>query len=553
MPKLPMIDKLTPGDLVGEFAYARHDVSFYLGDFHPDLGASGQAAIDDDRHIFVLAGTRAGKGTSMLIPNLLRWGPDKEGRGGGAFVIDPKGENAAITACARGDAATAKKWNSSVTQFMDQKVAILDPLGVVQGPARAYCVDYNPFIDVDIDDEDGAAGEMETICEAVVMQDEGNGQHFTETASIVLAGLSEWALKTQPRETVTWPFIKEFLLSALRAKEQTVSQPVVDADGNPVLDENGQQKTKVVDRYNPFIRMLENVKDSKEGLAVMAAAALKSAGPREFGSIITTLLRQLKWLNDQRMSAHLEARDSFSLKKAIQENWTVYVCIPPAMINRFRRWLRLIVAIALDAKTQSPFEHEGPQTLFVLDEFAALGTFSQIEHGASNLAGYGVKLVTIIQNIGQLQNTYRDNWETFLGNAGAIIAWGLNDKASEEYISDRIGLSPHEVPSVSMSYSQRPAEEGDTPKPWALGSPNEAAATGNEGYSSNISIQTLPSIWPHEVRSYGARSEMRGFVITAEGKTFPVRRVPYYKDNTKSYDSPDFIREWEESLAINKR
>jgi type IV secretion system protein VirD4 len=46
---------------------------------------------NDDRHLMTIAGSRAGKGVSLIIPNLLFYE-------GSAVVIDPKGENARITA-----------------------------------------------------------------------------------------------------------------------------------------------------------------------------------------------------------------------------------------------------------------------------------------------------------------------------------------------------------------------------------------------------------------------------------------------------------------------
>src|SRR5271157_5948246 len=52
---------------------------------------------NDDRHMMTIAGSRAGKGVSLIIPNLLFYE-------GSALVIDPKGENARITASRRGKA-----------------------------------------------------------------------------------------------------------------------------------------------------------------------------------------------------------------------------------------------------------------------------------------------------------------------------------------------------------------------------------------------------------------------------------------------------------------
>jgi len=249
-------------------------------------------------------------------------------------------------------------------------------------------------------------------------------------------------------------------------------------------------------------------------------------------------MRQLSWLNDRRMLEHVSASDDFSLVKAMQENWSIYICIPPTMIDRFRRWLRLMVGLALDALMRSPFPHKGPQTLFVLDEFAALGAFTQIETGAAYLAGYGVKLVTVIQNIGQLKNTYRDNWETFLGNSGGIIAWGLNDKDSEDYVSERLG----QVRKYETSYSSSAnVSGGDVAK---YGSEAEHGS----GSTINRSIRDSPILWPHEVRYLGAREQMRGFVLPASGRAFTVKRRAYMEDDGQGlFDSPDFIRDWEQN------
>ena len=58
------------------------------------LGRDGDGkpvGIDDNRHIVTVAGSRAGKGTSLIVPNLMLYP-------GSTVVIDPKGENAALTA-----------------------------------------------------------------------------------------------------------------------------------------------------------------------------------------------------------------------------------------------------------------------------------------------------------------------------------------------------------------------------------------------------------------------------------------------------------------------
>ena len=50
---------------------------------------------EDDRHVLLVSGSRSGKGAGIIIPNLCRWP-------GSCVVIDPKGENATVTAERRG-------------------------------------------------------------------------------------------------------------------------------------------------------------------------------------------------------------------------------------------------------------------------------------------------------------------------------------------------------------------------------------------------------------------------------------------------------------------
>src|SRR5277367_3857490 len=50
---------------------------------------------EDDRHVCLVGGSRGGKGTTGIIPTLIMWP-------GSICVLDPKGENATITAARRG-------------------------------------------------------------------------------------------------------------------------------------------------------------------------------------------------------------------------------------------------------------------------------------------------------------------------------------------------------------------------------------------------------------------------------------------------------------------
>src|ERR1700733_13786472 len=66
----------------------------------PKAGTTGKRVIyDQNRHLICFGPTRSGKGVPLEIPNLLRMGNRREGGEPISIIsIDPKGQNAAVTA-----------------------------------------------------------------------------------------------------------------------------------------------------------------------------------------------------------------------------------------------------------------------------------------------------------------------------------------------------------------------------------------------------------------------------------------------------------------------
>lgn len=461
--------------------------AFYLGRVHPDHGANFDLGIADDRHLFIMAGSRAGKGLTLAVQNALRWpGP--------LLMVDPKGEAASITAIRRGTAAMAAGSGTSVRRFMGQRVAILDPFGEVRGPARRYVTRYNPIIDIDMS-KGGGVRAIRAVAGAIIIPEEGSNAHFSQSAETLLAGVLEVvALSAEPH------------IRTLNTVRETIMQP-----------------------YNALLKRLQSV-TTPAGLAAEAALIMSEVGDDEWGSFRTTLSRHFRWMAEPAMQDHLQTSD-FSLVQAVQEGWSVFIVLPPDLIGENASWLRLIVRTALSAKMALGTNQTGPRTLFFLDEFPILGHMKAIEDSAGYMAGYGIKLVPIIQNIGQVQNLYAKNWETFLGNAGAIIAFGLNDEGSERYVADRLGKV--------MVYET---------------STGGSTGFGGGGFSAGSSTSTgwreRPIRFPNQIHVDGARETMRAFVIPASGRGFTVERVPYTSlAHLNVYDSPDFISEWEQQFG----
>ncbi|MEM7069261.1 MAG: type IV secretory system conjugative DNA transfer family protein [Pseudomonadota bacterium] len=480
--------------------YAQGSDSFLLGYSHPDHGKSFPVGISDDRHLFIKAGSRAGKGTSMIIPNLLHWQ-------GGIFCIDPKGENANITAMRRGKKELAHGTGTSVRNFLEQNVAVLDPMGIVKGPSKTYRVSYDPLSDIAIGSDDEIS-QIISIGEAIVMDESGSDSHWADSARTIFNGIVEAVLHTETdKRKHTLSFVREVYQRGLKTNDDGKKT------GKDYLSQAAKRKPG--------------------GLAQDAFTLLEDAGEDEAGSFSTTLSRQLQFLSDPRMQKHLSNESDFSLVDAIQNYWSIYLCLPPYQIPRMKRWLRMLIDVALQAKMATNHNHDKskPNTLFMLDEFFALGKMKSIEESAAYMAGYGIKLVPVIQNIGQIKQLYDKNWETFLGNTGAIIAWGLNDLDSEQYISDRIGKILRYDVSTSAGSSKKSGS-------WFADSVSQ---------NSSAALVERPARYPNEIHSDGARQTGRAYVVPASGEPFMVMRAEYHVEykNDQIFDSEDFIEEWE--------
>jgi type IV secretion system protein VirD4 len=117
---------------------------------------------------------------------------------------------------------------------------------------------------------------------------------------------------------------------------------------------------------------------------------------------------------------------------------TVFLVLPPDRLSAYSRWLRLLVTQSLVDMARTPDKPDQP-VLYLLDEFAALGYLAPVERAMGLMAGYGVQLWPILQDIHQLQATYGKRAGTFFSNAGVLQVFGVNEQDSARLVSDLLG------------------------------------------------------------------------------------------------------------------
>lgn len=414
----------------------------------------------DNRHILTVAGSRGGKGVSLIVPNLLLYD-------GSVLAIDPKGELARITARAR--------------RQKGQKVVVLDPFGesgLVSGS-------FNPLDELDPASKhvkDDAA----QVADALIVPNERD-PHWTDSARILIKALILYTL-TLPKED-------RHLVTVWRLLAAT----------HPNITELAR-RAECSSRAALFL-LLRDCTGRFDNTVAGTGANFAQMAEREQASVFSTALTQLEFLDSEKMEAVLDHSDiRLSLLKSGKA--TLYLCLPATRMGTHARWLRVIINLALIAFERTKVKPDIP-ALMVLDEFAVLGHMKSVEVAAGLMAGFGVKLWVVLQDMTQIKRLYKESWETFIGNAGVTTFWSNSDKTTLDYVSDKLGQT-----GVLLE------RKSDTTMSQRL--------SGAMGSRDELRVQKLAAA--HELEEMLERGTRRILVKAAGQSPVILQRIHYYED-----------------------
>ncbi|PKP67870.1 MAG: hypothetical protein CVT83_07705, partial [Alphaproteobacteria bacterium HGW-Alphaproteobacteria-5] len=315
---------------------------------------------DGPAHLITLAPTRAGKGVGTVIPNLLA--ADRS-----VLVIDPKGENARIAGEARRRFGT---------------VHVLDPFEVSGMPSAAY----NPLDRLAPDSLD-LGEDAASLTEALVMDPPGQvtEAHWNEEAKAILGGLIMFCVCHEDCNRRTLATVREYL-------------------------------TLPPEKLRALLELMQD-SDAAGGLIARAANRFLGKADREAASVLSNAQRHTHFLDSPRIAKVL-SRSDFHFSDLRHRITSVFLVLPPNRMDAYSRWLRLLVSQALQDIARDAEASVRPQsgetdaqrgtqslrtpTLFLLDEFAALGRLEAVERAMGLMAGYGLQLWPILQDMSQL-------------------------------------------------------------------------------------------------------------------------------------------------------
>jgi type IV secretion system protein VirD4 len=447
-------------DLGPEYDYDR--ASLFLG-YRGGCGIGWK----DDRHVLTVAGNRSGKGVSLLVPNLLLYE-------GSVIAIDPKGELAAITCWARYE--------------MGQRCIVLDPFGA---NGRYASASFNPLDELDINSPtivDDAA----QIADALIVSNQKD-PYWTDNARRILKML--------------------ILYDLWRGRQTPGSANLVSVRKLLMLQDEALQVSALEIKKEPLETLLATIAAEQEAFdGVIAGEAesfysLYKNGAREFGSILSATRTQTEFLDSRKLRDILQ-RSDFRLADLKRQKATVYLCLPAGRMASHANWLRVMIALSLQAFEREPGKPDIP-ILLMMDEFPVLGYMRQIEAAAGQIAGFGVKLWTVLQDLGQIKKLYHSSWETFVGNAGVLTFFGNTDLTTLRYVSAKLG-------KIGMNLERASRASGPD------------LARGVNPIQEDLRESAL--LEPHEVELTLARETRRVLVLAAGRKPLILQRARYYAD-----------------------
>lgn len=379
-----------PAGLLETMAHVYKPGSIYLGRFRPfALPAFQPVGIDGSggRHLCMIAGTGGGKTAHLITMLGLHEGT--------AFIIDPKGQIARVMARRMGEGG-----NGVIGK--GKKVCILDPSGTGKEHA-SLLAKWNPFVELRRAGERAAKRGLDPAHATV------------EFAQKMVNGL----VIQHPKQDPFWPGAARDFLHGLILHVYTTEPPERQTLGRlyELLTVGLPEKVTDPSKYTGFDVLLSYMAQNRAfgGVIAQSISGIQDASSNTAGSVLFTMREQLQWLKLPGLREVSES-SSFTLDELHSGNLVLFVCAKLNDIKEtFPGWFRLlsVLALAVFEDINQPLKHP---CLFALDEFPSLGKITAVETAAPYMRSYGVRLLIVAQNIGQLKGIY-ENWETFTGNS----------------------------------------------------------------------------------------------------------------------------------------
>ena len=403
--------------------------------------------------VMLAAPTRSGKGVGVVIPNCLNYSDS-------LVVLDIKLENFDITSGFRAEHG--------------QEVYLFAPFDVNGRTHR-----YNPLEYIS-DDPAERIGDIDAIGTALYSGGNENDKFWSENAKDLFRGLCLFVLE---RNDLPKSF-GEILRQA-------------SGKGKPLKEYIYEELKKAQDEGRPF-----------SNACIDCLNRVLSNSENTLAGIVATFGTPLLIFQNPRVDLATSAND-FDLREVRRERMSIYFKVPPNKLKEGSVLVNLFFDQLLNLNTRvlpSQDKTLKHQCLVLLDEMTSIGRVAMIAQAVSYMAGYNMRLLTIIQNKSQLEDAY--------GKAGALTL------LSNHALMVMYAPSPT-VQSDAQEYSEMLGYE-------TVKSRSRTASMNSS--STSTSDQRRALMLPQEIRELGQTRE----IVSLENCK------PILCDKIRYYEDPDF-------------
>jgi type IV secretion system protein VirD4 len=411
--------------------------------------------------VLMAAPARSGKGVGIVIPNLLSF-PDS------VVVLDIKQENYAVTAGFR--------------RAHGQDVYLFNPFAEDGRTHR-----YNPLSAI----SDGLfrVGDILAIGYALYPPG-GHDDFWKDQARNLFLGivvlLCEWRDARRACKGESIPNYPVTMGEVLRQSS---------GNGMPV-------KTYLQ-------RALLQHRDLLSGSCVDALNRFLSNDDKVLASVLATFNAPLTiWANPV-VDAATSAND-FDLRDVRRRRMSVYIGITPDHLSEAALLVNLVFSQLVNLNTKQLPEADPAlkfQCLVLLDEMTSIGKIQIIARAVAYMAGYNLRLLSIVQSIAQLESVYgRADARTFITNHAMQILYAPREQKDANDYSEMLGTLTDQSRSVSRS---------------------NAVFGGRSGSSESVSEQRRPLLLPQELKELGREKEI---IVLENTRPILADKICYWRD-----------------------
>ena len=402
---------------------------------------------EGQQHVLMSAPTRSGKGVGVVVPNLLSWQDS-------IVVLDIKQEN----------------WNISAgfRQAHGQHCFLLN-----LAPRDYQSHRWNPLHYIS-SDPSFRINDIQKIGQMLFPNIDSESPIWQASARSLWLGLVLFLLETPPL---------------------------------PVTMGEVLRQLNKGDAY--LIELINERMQSAQPLSSQCHASLKDyleTPERTRGSIRKSFTSALELFYNPVIDA-VTAHNDFDLCQLRTQKLSIYVGVTPDDLQRLAPLINLFFQQLIDLNTRE-LPEQNPnlrrQVLLLMDEFAAIGKVNILSKGISYIAGYGLRLLTIVQSPSQLREIYgHDGAETLIENHALQIVFAPKNSKVAREISDSLGTNTIKQRSHGRQL------------------------TGKGGRSENISDHSRALMLPQEIMRLG---QQQALLLLEHCPPVKCRKIRWYQD-----------------------